>query len=173
MMWWFTTWDRQLRYYLSLSQQTSAAHIVKRRLDTSDMLPGFCPRVSYSFVSSTDGKFKEHKIPKLHRSVLSHCRQLQGSCDNSCPAFQYFFTQWSKEFAGQKKLSPPPELTPLNLEASNFLSFSIFRMNDLQANGFSLDVKFSNRLHLYFLTIESDFRDIFFFFTDRIFLVHL
>ena len=51
----------------------------------SDRLPRFCPRVSYSFVSSTDDKFKQQKIPKLDRSVLSHCRQLQGSCDNSRP----------------------------------------------------------------------------------------
>ena len=69
--------------------QTFTGHSLRRCLDTSDMLPGFCPRVSYSFVSSTDGKFKEHKIPKLHRSVLSHCRQLQGSCDNSRPTSSF------------------------------------------------------------------------------------
>ena len=41
--------------------QTFTGHSLRRCLDTSDMLPGFCPRVSYSFVSSTDGNLKNTK----------------------------------------------------------------------------------------------------------------
>ena len=132
-------YDIRLNHVTTYLEQTSAVHLVKRCLDTSDRLPGFCPRVSYSFVSSTDGKFKEHKIPKLHRSVLSHCRQLQGSCDNSRPAFQYFFQPVIKRVCWPKKLSLSPELTPINLEGSIFLfSFRIW-MNDLsrKCNSFS------------------------------------
>ena len=33
---------------------------------------------------TTDGQIIRNHVPKLHRSQLSLCTQLRGSCDNSC-----------------------------------------------------------------------------------------